>query len=212
MDDMRMMGGGRGRGRRRGRRGGRGMDYGYGMPHGRGMDYGYDMRGSRMMDGHHYPEQPIGGQTYYPIEAMGRFNGYWGVPEQEYGRGRDYGYPHRYGRMDYGDYGENLSDEELRHWEGRLLAQLDDRERQMFAKETIMQKARSLGKPMDGFGEKEMYVATLMVYTDYKNSIGANPDLAVKLAYDWLADRDVEVKGAEKLAVYYDCIVEGEDD
>lgn len=211
MDDMRMMGGGRGRGRRRGRRGGRGMDYGYGMPNGRGMDYGYDMRGSRMMDGHHYPEQPMGGQTYYPIEAMGRFNGYWGMPQEDYGRGRDYGYP-RYGRMDYGDYGETLSSEELRHWEHKLMSQLDEREKQMFAKDAIMQRARSLGKPMDGFGENEMYVATLMVYTDYKNSIGANPDLAVKLAYDWLADKDVEVKGAEKLAVYYDCIVEGEDD
>jgi hypothetical protein len=92
------------------------------------------------------------------------------------------------------------------------MGQLDDREKQMFSKDAIMQKARALGKPMEGFGEKELYVATLMVYTDYKHSIGQNPDLAVKLAYDWLADKDVAVKGAEKLAVYYDCIVEGEDD
>ena len=37
----------------------------------------------------------------------------------------------------------------------------------MFSKETIMQKAKSMGKPMDGFGEKELYTATLMVYTEY---------------------------------------------
>ena len=80
----------------------------------------------------------------------------------------------------------------------------------MFQKDTIMQKVKQMGKPMDGFGEKEMWVATLMVYTDYKQTIGQNLDMAIKLAYDWLSDKDVAVKGAEKLAVYYDCIVEGE--
>ena len=194
-----------------------------GRGRGNRADYGYDMRGGQMMDGHHYPEHQMGGQTYYPIEAMGRFNGYWGMPQEDYGRVRDYGYGdmrggyYRGGRMDYGygdygDYGEVLSDEELAKWEKKLISQLDEREKQMFHKDTIMQKARSMGKPMEGFGEKELYVTTLMVFTDYKGSIGANPDLALKLAYDWLSDKDVAVKGAEKLAVYYDCIVEGEDD
>lgn len=188
-------------------RGGRG-DYGdYDMARG---DSRSDMRGGdmRMRDGHHYPEQ-MGGQTYYPIEAMGRFNGYWGMPQGDYGypdmRGRrDYGY------QDYGDYGETLSEQELEHWCKKLKEQLDEREKQMFSKEAISQKAKQMGKPMEGFGEKELEVATLMAYTDYKNTIGANPDLAIKLAYDWLTDKDVAVKGAEKLAVYYDCIVEGE--
>lgn len=178
-------------------------------------DYGYDG---------HYPMQGHQGQgsTYYPIEAMGVFNGYYGMPEQDYGydmrsrggygrgRGRDYGYDD-YGN-DYGDYGETLSDEELEKWNKKLLSQLTEQEKQMFSKEMIMQRAKSMGKPMDGFGEKELYTATLMVFTDYKQSIGANPDLAVKLAYDWLADKDVEVKGAEKLAVYYDEIVMGGED
>jgi hypothetical protein len=191
-------------------RGGRGR--------GRG-DYGdYDMargdsRGDMRGDGHHYPEQ-MGGQTYYPIEAMGRFNGYWGMPQGDYGYGdmrgrRDYSYDYGY---DYGDYGETLSEKELDHWCKKLMSQLDEREKQMFKKETIMQKAKSMGKPMDGFGEEELYVATIMVYTDYKNTIGQNPDMAIKLAYDWLTDKDVAVKGAAKLATYYDCIVEGEDD
>ena len=59
------------------------------------------------MDGHYGVE----GKTYYPIEAMGTFNGYWGMPEEDYTRGgrgrRDYGYDYNYdmrGR-DYGyDY------------------------------------------------------------------------------------------------------------
>lgn len=233
----------RGRGRGRGRRGDRGMDYGmypemrdgrvmrsypnvypqgdytgdmnYDMARGdsRGDMRGGDYRGE-MGDGHHYPQHQMGGQTYYPIEAMGRFNGYWGMPQEDYGypdmRGRrDYGYDYGY---DYGDYGETLSEKELDEWCHKLKGQLDEREKQMFSKEMISQKARQMGKQMEGFGEKELEVATLMVYTDYKNSIGQNPDLAIKLAYDWLTDKDVKVKGAEKLAVYYDEIVMGGDD
>lgn len=226
---------GRGRGRGRGRRRtmDRGMGYGYDM---RG-DMRYDMRGDmrgymppteyggeyhgdrmerreyedmRGMDGHHMHGGRSGG--YEPVEFMGYCSGYYGSPD--YGRGRDYGYDMRYRRdygYDYGDYGETLSDRELDHWEHKLLSQLDDREKQMFHKDAIMQKAKSMGRPMEGFGEKELYVATIMVYTDFKHDIGQNADLAVKLAYDWLADKDVTVKGAEKLAVYYDCIVEGED-
>ena len=212
----------------RGGRGGRGRggDYGdYDMARGgdmRSMDYrGGDYRGGQMMgDGHHYPQGQ--GSTYYPIQAMGTFEGYYGMPEMDYGRGRgrDYGYGDMRGRRDYGydygypygDFGETLSEEEIEKWAHKLMSQLDEREKQMFHKDTIMQKARSMGKQMEGFGEKELWVATLMVYTDYKNSIGQNADLAIKLAYDWLSDKDVAVKGAEKLAVYYDCIVEGEDD
>ena len=37
-------------------------------------------------------------------------------------------------------------------------------------------------------------------------------DIYLRLAKDWLEDDDVSVKGGEKLAVYHDCIVEGEDD
>ena len=236
----------RGRGRGRGRRGDRGMDYGmspemrdgrvirsYPTIHPQG-DYGrgdmnYDMRGGRsrgdmgdyrsempMGDGHHYPQSSMGGQTYYPIEAMGRFNGYWGMPQEDYGypdmRGgrRDYGYDYGYG--DYGDYGETLSDKELEEFCHKLKGQLDEREKQMFSKEMISQKAKQMGKQMEGFGEKELYAVTLMLYDDYKHSVGQNPDLIIKLAFDWLDDKDASVKGAEKLAIYYDEIVMGGED
>lgn len=217
---------------RRGRYGDYGEDMGdYGQDMARGMrdgrgrvrsDYGeYDMnddsdyRGG--MDGHH---QAMGG--YRPIEAMGYFNGYYGMPEEDYARGSrmDYGYDMRgRGRMrdygyygdDYGDYGETLSEKELEEWNKKLFEQLDEREKQMFSKDAIMQRIHQMGKSMEGFGEKELYTATLAMYTDHKHSIGQNPDLAVKLGYDFLSDKDVAVKGAQKLAVYYDCIVEGEE-
>jgi hypothetical protein len=226
--------------RRSGRRGDRGMDYAD-MNYMRGGDYAEnqmargDMRGNYrsydmgdMARNYDRPRQDYGydghypqgqGSTYYPIEAMGVFNGYYGMPEQDYARGgrRDYGYDMRYGRdygydYGYGDYGEVLSEKELEQWCHKLKSQLSEQEKQMFSKENIMQRAKAMGKPMEGFGEKELEVATLMVFTDYKQTIGNNIDLAVKLAYDWLTDKDVKVKGAEKLAVYYDEIVMGGED
>lgn len=198
-------------------------DYNYDMARQGDMRNDYARQGG--YDGH-YPQGQ--GSTYYPIQAMGTFEGYYGMPEQDYARGgrRDYAYDMRYdmrggrrdygyddyGYDDYGDYGETLSDKELEEWCHKLKSQLSEQEKQMFSKEAIMQRAKAMGKPMEGFGEKELEVATLMIFTDYKQTIGNNIDLAIKLAYDWLSDKDVKVKGAEKLAVYYDEIVMGGED
>lgn len=211
---------------RRGRRGDRGMDYPHDMRYDYGMDGRRDMRymdnrggdythyemnrnvphDMRMGDGHYMHKEREG--RYEPVEFMGYCTGYYGSPE-DYGRGRDYGYGRRDYGYDYGDYGETLSDEEIEKWSHKLMSQLDEREKQMFHKDTIMQKARSMGKSMEGFGEKELWLTTIMLYTDFKHSIGANPDLVIKMAFDWLSDKDSEVKGAEKLALYHD-LVNGE--
>jgi hypothetical protein len=178
------------------------------------MARGGDMRGR---DGH-YPQGQ--GATYYPIQAMGTFEGYYGMPEQDYGRGygrgRDYGdmrgrrdYGYDYG---YGDYGETLSEKELDEWCHKLKSKLDEREKQMFSKEMITQKAKQMGKEMKDFGEKELEVVTLMLLDDYKRTLGVNVDVMIKLAFDWLNDEDAKVRGAQKLAVYYDEIVMGGED
>ena len=200
----------------------RGGDYAQGQMGGRNMRGDYrgnnmgDMarRGEYGYDGH-YPQGQ--GSTYYPIEAMGVFNGYYGMPEQDYARGgrRDYGYDMRYGRdygydygYDYGDYGQVLSDEELKEWEHKLLSKLSDQEKQVFSKDAIMQKIKQMGIKMDDFSEKELYVNTLANYTDHKKSIGMNPDLAIKLAYDDFCDDDSKYEGAEWLSVYFDTFVD----
>lgn len=192
-------------------------DMNYDMAHGqdmRSMDYrGGDYRGGQMMgDGHHYPEQ-MGGQTYYPIEAMGRFNGYWGMPQGDYGypdmRGRrDYGYDYGY---DYGDYGESLSSEELQKWQKKLMEQLDEREKQMFRKEAIIPKFKQMGIEMKDFNEDELYVFTLAKYLDHKHSIGQNPDLSIKIAKDNLCDEDIAYQGSMYLMKYFDTFVEPRD-
>lgn len=205
-----------GRRGRRGRRGDRGMYY----PPDMDMRYEPHREGEMRHPEYHREEHrdmryDYGRGGYEPVEFMGYCSGYATEPMEhrrgEYGRdyGRmDYGYRY-YG--DYGDYGETLSEREIEDWCKKLREQLDEREKQMFSKDAIMQKARQIGKSMEGFGEKELEVTVLMIYTDYKHTIGQNIDMAVKLAFDWLMDKDTAVKGAEKLAVYHDCIVLGED-
>ena len=175
------------------------------------MSYGYpDMR---MRDGH-YPMNE--GKTYYPIEAMGTFNGYYGMPEQDFARGgRDYGYG--YPMYDYaGDYGETLTKEEHEKWQKKMLKEVEEKDKHFFQKEMVSQKARQLGVEMKDFNEDDLLTATLIAYTDHchtlKPIIGANMDIYIKLGKDFLVDPDAAIKGGEKLAVYYDCIVEGEDD
>ena len=177
------------------------------------MDYEqsgqYDMaRGNYDMRDMHY-----GRGQYQPVEAMGYFTGYYGGGDDYArggrGRGRDYGYDYGY---DYaGDYGERLTKEELEEWKEKLLKEVDSNERQFFTKEQIGQKAKQLGVEMKDYNEEELVVATAMVYTDYcktaKKYIGNNMNFFIELAKDWLEDKDSAVKGGEKLAIYYDCII-----
>lgn len=183
-------------------------DYESGGQYDMGYDYG-DMR-SRGRDGHY----PMGkGSTYYPIEAMGRFNGYWGMPEEDYARGRGMNY--RDYNSDYaGDYGERLTKEELEEWKHKLLKEVDEKDKHFFTKEQIGQKAKQMGAEMKHYNEEELVVATAMVYDDYfktgKKYVGNNMDFYVEIARDWLEDKDSELKGGEKLAVYHDCIIMGD--
>ena len=225
--------------RGRGRRMDRGM-YDMGYPEMRGdMTYGDMARGGSRgrrdmgmypeMDGHHYPMQGGRSGGYEPVEFMGYCTGYAGAKE-DYGypmydmrgrggdmgyrnydmRGRDYGYDYGY---PVGDFGESLSEKELHEWCEKMKKHLSDQEKQMLSEQVIIQKAKQMGMSMDGFTEKELYVNTVRNYTDHKKSIGQNPDLALKMAYDDFHDEDGEYngKGSMWLAVYYDNFVEVDD-
>ena len=161
-------------------------------------DYGYEQ------DNHY-------GKRYIPIEAMGTFNGYWGRPQEDYGRyGRDM-------RYDYaGDYGEKLTQEELEHWRKKLDKEVgDEQSKHFFKKENIEQKARQMGLEMKHFNAEELAIASYMLYSDYCKSlkpyVGQNMDVFVKMGEEFLTDPDSAVKGGEKLALYFE-IVAGEDD
>ena len=175
-------------------------DITYDVPHGR-RDYGsfHEERGFR------------------PVEAMGYFTGYYGGGEDyaRSGRMRDYRYEEDY-RMprdyrDYADYGsERLERHEIDHWVEKLMKNLNPDEKEMLKMDKIMKKAQDMGIKFDKFSEDEFYVTVLMTYTDYKDTVGkSNIDMYVRLAKDWLCDEDTGVRYGEKLASYYDNVVEG---
>ena len=181
------------------------------------------------MDGHHYPMHGGINGGYEPVEFMGYCTGYAGAKE-DYGypmydmrgrggdmgyrnydmRGRDYGYGYDYG-YPMGDYGETLSEKELEHWNKKLMEKVEDKYKGFFTKENIAQRARQHGFQMKDFGEEELLTATLMQYTDLckylKPFVGENLDAYIGAGYGFLVDDDTEVKGAEKLAVYFDEVV-----
>lgn len=169
-------------------------------------DYGYDERDRQYDSRSDYND--MRSDVYRPIEAMGYFSGYYGGQDRRYDRGNDY---NDYGDYE-GDYGETLTKEELKHWEEKLMDEVEEPQaKQFFKKENIEQKARQMGVKVDK--PEELAIASLMVYTDYckalKPYIGSNMDIYIKMGDMFLNDKDSEVKGGEKLALYHD-LVSGE--
>lgn len=130
-------------------------------------------------------------------------------------RGMDHGWDYR-GEMDFDDYadyrqdygGGYLNRDELEHWEHKLMEELDKSERDAMSREKIIKRAKDLGIKFEEFTEDELAVATLVMYTDYCRTLGkASIDMYVKLAKDFLEDKDAGVRYGEKLAAYFDHIV-----
>ena len=137
----------------------------------------------------------------------------------DYAGSRNVSYEGRYGstpfeysrREDYGEMEDKLDHEELEEWCHKLKSRLEPKDKDMFSKEKVIKKAHDMGVSFDEFTEEELYLTTLMMYTDYHRTLGAaNLDIYMKLAKDWLMDDDVAVRGSEKLALYYDEIVMGD--
>lgn len=172
----------------------------------------------------HYRNRPI----YRRPERGGRYDDYLYSPDygemgrdverdRQYRRGGHRGYRpdvrddyRDYEYDDYGwDYGEDcLSTRDLDEWSHDLMDELDSDEREVFKKDRVLQRAKEMGIEFSKFSEMEFYVAFLMCYTDFKKTIGkGNMEYALSLAREWLEDKDLEIDGCEKLALYYDYIV-----
>ena len=143
--------------------------------------YGDSAMRDREYDGHYY----------YPFEVAGH---YGKVP-----------YPmHDYSSSPY------LTERELEEWAERLLHSVDKEHRDMLNKEHIVKESETMDVHFDKYTKHEFYVTVLMMYTDFCKTLGkASISIYLRLAKDWLEDDDIAVKGSEKLAVYYDSIVEG---
>ena len=174
------------------------------------MDYDYDR-----------PDMMMRGDSHYePIEVMGRFNGYYGsnedyargMREQDYNYGRDYGYmPYPPYMMDYASQGsEYLSDRDLQMWADKLMKKVEDKDKQFLSRENIRKRADEMGIKFEKYSFEEFYVVVLMKYTDHCKTLGtANMDIYLKLAKDFLEDEDSSLKYGERLAAYYDFVING---
>lgn len=122
--------------------------------------------------------------------------------DRNYGRdSRDYGYG-------YHDYSSGkLSNEQLRKWQNELCENMDREEIDMFEKGSVIRQAEQMTIKFDKYSEEEFYTTVLMMFTDYWQTVGQNIAMYLALAKDFLEDKDAGVKYGEKLAAYYDSIV-----
>lgn len=188
----------------------RGGDYGTyalsGEYDGRMMDYGDYGRGRRMDYGY---EDMRRGDYGYDMARSGRGRGR--------GRGRDYGDYADYG--DYGDYGDEeikLSKHDMEKWK-KQLHNADGSKGEHFRKEQIEQMAKQWGTDVNKYGGADVFAMTMnMMYSDYcgvAKKYGVDrPEYYAELSKAFLDDKDFEGEGAEKLALYYKCIVEKDED
>lgn len=184
----------------------------------RGEDYRRDRGDMRSDYGENYRRDY--GEDYrdrggYPRNERGQFKDR---------RGRDYGEDYR--RRDYDDmrrdYGENeeqkLDRQTMREW-GEMLKNADGSNGSHFEKKQIEDVAKTIGVKYDEYTPDELVMVANMLYSDYcealrhyiPKDIEKEAMAYVKLAHAWLADEDAP-KGSEKLALYYYCIIEQDDE
>lgn len=181
----------------------RAMDYEYYGPE---YPSRYDYRSNER-----YSSSRMGRDSEYDREHSMDYNYY--EPMRDYARGRGYtrsrDYRGRDRRYDYGSE-EYLTDDELMEWSKDLMQDVEEKDKAFFSKENMERKAKDMGIEFKEFTFPELYTATLMQYTDYHKTLDTgNMDLYVRMAKDWLCDEDAELQYGEKLASYYDNIVEG---
>lgn len=130
--------------------------------------------------------------------------------ERDYGDIREYDRCEEdHARYDINDYGGGyLNRQELEAWKSMLFDDMEKSERDMFAEDKILKKAKDTGVKYEKFTEDEFVVTVLMLYSDYGKTLGkANIDTYIKMACDFLCDKDAGVQGGEKLTAYFDHVV-----
>jgi hypothetical protein len=208
----------------------------------RDRDYNYhgDYRGNDRSDYHNEYEEDgrrgvkgtgpygMGGRRYYPDRNDGR--DYRDYADEEYTNKekrmtkpydwvRDDELYDRRDREDMAMYdmnGMKLKKSDMEKWKHSLM-NADGTRGEHFRKENIMQTAEKVGVQYKDYDEMDLCMVVNMLYSDYceamRGVIHPEKELMtyVKLAKAWLEDKDAP-KGSEKLALYYYCIIEEDED
>lgn len=131
-----------------------------------------------------------GDMNYYPVRRMGTF---------------DY---NTYGGRDYGEDEYRLTPTEIRKWEKELKSSGGS----AFTVDQVRQVAQQYGIRFDEFTPELLTTITNMMYSDYKDSVRGDINVYVKMAKDFLCDEDFDGEPEEKAYLYYNAIVNKEDD
>lgn len=164
-----------------------------------------DNRGRNQRDRGRMNVRYDSGAGYYEGEFRGvTDNSYNRNRESRYDRSYDdYGYG--YERMMYPDFGGGyLSNRELQDWQCNLCKSIGKDECEMFEYDIIIHEAENMGISFERFTKEEFYTTVLMMYSDYCGSCGQDPIIYIKMAKDFLEDKDAKYKFGEKLAAYHD--------
>lgn len=110
-------------------------------------------------------------------------------------------------RRDYGEEEYKLSPTEIRKWE-RELKQSGAK----FTADQVRQVAQQHGIRFDEFSPELLTAVANMMYTDYDETVRGDIAMYVKLAKDFLCDEDFDGTPEEKAYLYYNVIVNKDDD
>lgn len=116
-------------------------------------------------------------------------------PRRDMEYDRMYDYSRDYAR-DYA-YESEEYDKDLHEWANDLKAY----DRFKVPKDQVIIQAKNMGVEFKDFDEEEFYVTYLMLLSDYK-SIANDYNIYVKMANDFLTDKDAALKGSDKLCAY----------
>lgn len=186
----------------------RGRDRGYNPTEDETYDMAYqDGFADGMNEGFHNELTPYGsrGMTVSDGRQGVRGTGRYGRGGSMY-RGRD---------RHSGEEEMYLDEEDMKEWK-KMLKNADGTMGEHFDKHEVEQAAKSLGIMPQEYTMEDLCMVANMLYSDYcdtfKNIIPKDKEVKyyTKMAEDFLDDKDSSVKGSEKLATYYYCIVSEE--
>lgn len=125
----------------------------------------------------------------------------------------DYDYDYRdrenYNNYDYHSGNQRMTERELMDKSKQFLNGVDSKAREYFSLSNIERKSKELGIDYSSYDFNEFYTTALMLYSDFSKTLGTiNFDIYLKLARDWLDDKDSMLKGGKKLCAYFDKVVD----
>lgn len=128
----------------------------------------------------------------------------------DYNRGRDYNRDYNYdmrGR-DYAEEDFKLTDSDIKKWEKAIRESGGS----IFGKEQVEAVARQSGIKFDEFSPELLTVVASALKSDYGKTINGDVSLFIKLAKDFLCDDDFDGTPEEKAYLYYNAIVNKDDE